>query len=58
MERARSEILHDVGNAIAIARANVEAMLDGVMDVTPERLKNVADALRDAGEKLAEAHQK
>lgn len=53
-----SNALHDAANAIAVARANVEAMVDGVMDVTPERLKNVADALRLAGEKLAEAHQK
>lgn len=58
MSRTSSDALHDAGNAIAIARANVEAMLDGVIDVTPERLKNVADALREAGEKLAEAHQK
>lgn len=53
-----SDPLHDAANAIAVARANVEAMVDGVMDATPERLKNVADALRLAGEKLAEAHQK
>ena len=44
--------MHDVGNSLSVARANVEAMIDGVMDVTPERLRNVADALKKAGEGL------
>jgi len=39
---------HELGNFLAIALANVEAMVDGLADPTPARLKNVADALRRA----------
>lgn len=52
------DCIHELGNAIAIARANVEAMIDGVMDVTPDRLRNVAGALRSASEHLEELRRR
>jgi len=45
---------HELANLLSIALANVESMLDGALEPTPERLTNVARALRDAGKMLAE----
>jgi hypothetical protein len=41
---------HDLGNHLTIALANIEAMLDGIAEVTPERLEAIAGALRKANE--------
>lgn len=38
-ERMAAEIRHDVANAVAIVKANLEGMLDGVLEPTPERLE-------------------
>jgi hypothetical protein len=46
MEKGDSR--HDLGNLLSIALANVEAMVDGLVVPTPERLEAVADALRRA----------
>jgi len=43
-----SEIRHELGNLVAVALANVEAMIDGLVEPTPERLEALADALRRA----------
>ncbi|MBV8152853.1 MAG: hypothetical protein JO029_06295 [Candidatus Eremiobacteraeota bacterium] len=39
---------HDLANLLSIALANVEAMIDGALEPTPERLENVRKALCDA----------
>jgi hypothetical protein len=49
-ERQRHE--HEIANLLSIALANVEAMVDGALGTTPERLENVCQALRDAREHL------
>jgi hypothetical protein len=43
---------HELGNLLAVALANVEGMLDGVVETTPPRLEALADALRRACELL------
>lgn len=39
---------HELGNLLAVALANVEGMLDGLLPATAPRLESVADALRRA----------
>lgn len=55
-ERERAEIQavvrHELGNAISIAQANMEALLDGVLQPTPERLAGIRDALVTCGQLL------
>jgi hypothetical protein len=46
--QGRDEIRHELGNLLAVALANVEGMIDGLVDPTPARLESVADALRRA----------
>jgi len=46
--QGRDEIRHELGNLLAVALANVEGMIDGLVDPTPVRLESVADALRRA----------
>lgn len=41
-----SELRHELGNLLAVALANVEGMIDGLVAATPDRLEAVADALR------------
>lgn len=52
-ERERSEAQavarHELGNAIAIAQANMEALVDGVLEPTPERLAGIRDAMIACG---------
>lgn len=43
---------HDIGNALAIARASVEAMIDGVVPPTEERLKRIREILIAVAEAL------
>jgi hypothetical protein len=43
---------HELGNLLAIALANVEAMIDGLVAPAPARLEGVADALRRARDLL------
>lgn len=47
MER-RNEARHELGNLLTIALANVEGMLDGLVEPTPSKLEALADALRRA----------
>ena len=42
------EARHELGNLLGIALANIEGMIDGLVDPTPARLEAVADALRRA----------
>ena len=48
----RESFRHELGNLLAVALANVEGMIDGLVPATPSRLESVADALRRARELL------
>ncbi len=43
---------HEIGNILAIAQANIEAMVDGVLEPTSQRIRNVEDALSEASKRL------
>ena len=44
--RARSdEVIHDIRNRLAVARANIEAVIDGKLEATPARLNIVLQSL-------------
>lgn len=43
------EIIHDIRNRLAVARANIEAFIDGKLKATPDRLKVVLQALDQLG---------
>jgi two-component system, OmpR family, sensor histidine kinase BaeS len=45
---------HELGNALSIAQANVEAMVDGVLEPTRERLSGIRDALQHCGALLVD----
>lgn len=49
---AEQALRHEVGNMLTIAQANVEGMLDGVVDPTLDRLEGIRDALAGASERL------
>lgn len=55
-ERERAEVQaiarHELGNAISIAQANMEALVDGVLEPTPERLAAIRDAMITCGHLL------
>jgi signal transduction histidine kinase len=40
---------HELGNALSIAQANVEAMIDGVLEPSTERLHGIRSALQACG---------
>lgn len=46
-ERARTaaEIRHEIANAVSIVQANVEGMIDGVIEPTRERLEALHQTL-------------
>ncbi|HEY1866786.1 MAG TPA: hypothetical protein VGG70_00725 [Candidatus Cybelea sp.] len=46
------EVRHQLGNLLAVALANVEGMIDGLVEPTPARLESLADALRRASDLL------
>src|SRR5690348_3981729 len=46
---AQAVARHELGNAISIAQANIEAMVDGVLEPTAERLAAIRDALQSSG---------
>lgn len=52
-ERERAEVQavarHELGNAISIAQANMEALVDGVLEPTPDRLAGIRDAMITCG---------
>ena len=45
-----SRIRHDVANELMIALASVEAMLDGVVDISPDRLDRLRLILVSVGD--------
>jgi len=46
--QARDERRHELGNLLSIALANVEGMIDGLVEPAAPRLEALADALRQA----------
>jgi hypothetical protein len=42
-------IHHDAANAIAVVRATLEGMIDGVVPLEPERLERLVASLERAG---------
>jgi hypothetical protein len=53
-ERLQKMERHELGNALSIAQANLEAMVDGVLEITPERLHGIRESLRTAGALLVD----
>lgn len=53
-ERLQKMERHELGNALSIAQANLEAMVDGVLEITPERLHGIRESLRSAGALLVD----
>jgi hypothetical protein len=53
-ERAQKTGRHELGNVLSIAQANLEAMVDGVLEITPARLRDIRDSLRTAGALLVD----
>jgi two-component system phosphate regulon sensor histidine kinase PhoR len=53
-KEAHAVARHRLGNAISIAQANVEALADGVLEPTRERLYAIRDALQSSGAMLDE----
>ena len=47
-----SALRHELGNALSIARANLEGVTDGVVPATPERLDAIARTLAASSELL------
>jgi hypothetical protein len=43
--KAATEVRHEIANAVAIVQANLEGMLDGVLEPTQERLEALHQAL-------------
>lgn len=52
--RARADVRHDVSNLMTVAQANVEGMLDGIVEPTPQKLENVRRALASAAALMSE----
>jgi hypothetical protein len=50
MTRAR----HEIGNALSIAQASIEAMLDGVVPITDQRLRRLSQILDGVSEAVYE----
>lgn len=51
---AMSATRHDLGNALSIAQASIEAMLDGVVGITDPRLTRVRNILESVSNSLYE----
>ncbi|TAM60301.1 HAMP domain-containing histidine kinase [bacterium] len=47
--RHLATLRHEIGNPLAIAQANVEGMLDGVLERSDERLLGIQEAIEAAG---------
>jgi signal transduction histidine kinase len=47
-ERKIKEFRHEIGNALSIAQANIEGLIDGALEATPARYAGIYEALRDA----------
>jgi len=44
-DQARSEVLHEIRNQLAVARANLEAIADGKLEPSRERLESILQSL-------------
>lgn len=53
----REEALHDAINALAVAGAVLEGMIDGVLERSEERLRGVLHAVQTAANALSRAEQ-
>ncbi len=49
---AMSRSRHEIGNALSIAQASIEAMLDGVVGITDARLTRIRDILASVSESM------
>jgi hypothetical protein len=47
--RSTARLRHEIGNALAIVQANLEGVIDGVLEPTADRLAGMRDALASAG---------
>jgi signal transduction histidine kinase len=47
--RGLSVARHEIGNALAIAQANIEGIVDGILEPTEERLNGILASLSSAG---------
>lgn len=45
---------HEIGNLLTVAQANLEGMIDGVVEPTLDRLESIRDALAAGVEHLKE----
>ncbi len=45
----QSELRHEIGNALSIVQANLEGIIDGILEPTPARMTGIHDALTTAG---------
>jgi len=54
MERqsAIKAVRHEMGNALSIAQASLEAMLDGVVPITDPRLRRVREIIEAVGNSM------
>lgn len=50
--RSTARVRHEIGNSLAIVQANLEGVIDGVLEPTTERLAGMRDALASAGAAL------
>ena len=50
--RTQSLLRHEIGNALSIAQANIEGIIDGVLDPAPERYAGIRSALETVGRLL------
>ncbi len=55
--KADSYLRHEIGNALSIVRANLEAIIDEILPATPDRLKGMSDALSEASLLLDDLRQ-
>lgn len=47
--RSAAAMRHEIGNALAIVQANLEGVIDGVLEASQERLAGMREALAAAG---------
>jgi signal transduction histidine kinase len=56
--RQRSLVRHEVGNALTIAQANIEGIMDGLLPSTPARLEGVRASLASAASILEQLRRR
>ncbi|HTX59097.1 MAG TPA: hypothetical protein VMH02_05415 [Verrucomicrobiae bacterium] len=54
MRRSAEKARHELGNALSIARANLEAIADGLLEATPDRIEGILASLASSGRLLDE----